>query len=84
MDYPVGRTRAGGVLRETAWIGAEPSGRQIDLTLGYETALPSNAAGHAGWRIRLEAWRSFEPRHRAGARPENSLYLAVSRGFIGC
>ena len=83
MDYPVGRTRAGGVLRETAWIGAEPSGRQIDLTLGYETALSSNAAGHAGWRIRLEAWRSFKPGHRAGARPENSVYLAVSRGFIG-
>ena len=83
MDYPVGRTRAGGVLRETASIGAEPSGRQIDLTLGYETALPSNAAGDAGWRIRLEAWRSFKPGHRAGARPENSVYLAVSRGFIG-
>ena len=79
LDYPAGRTRAGGVLRETAWIGAEPSGRQIDLTLGYETALPLNAAGNAGWRIRLEAWRSLEPGHRAGARPENTLYLAVSR-----
>ena len=83
MDYPIGRTRAGGVLRETAWIGAEPSGRQIDLTLGYETALPSHTPGHAGWRIRLEAWRSHEPGHRAGARPENALYLAVSRGFSG-
>lgn len=83
MDYPVGRTRAGGVLRETAWIGAEPSGRQIDLTLGYETALPSNKPGDAGWRVRLEAWRSYEPGHRAGERPENSVYLAVSRGFTG-
>ena len=83
MDYPIGRTRAGGVLRETAWIGANPSGRQIDLTLGYETVLPSNAAGDAGWRIRLEAWRSFEPGHRAGARPENALFLAVSRAIGG-
>ena len=83
LDYPTGRTRAGEVLRETAWIGAEPSGRQIDLTLGYETALPSSAAGDAGWQIRLEAWRSFRPGHRAGARPENALYLAVSRGFNG-
>ena len=83
LDYPTGRTRAGGVLRETAWIGAEPSGRQIDLTLGYETALPLNFAGDAGWRIRLEAWRSFKPGHRAGARPENALYLAVSGGFSG-
>lgn len=79
LDYPAGRTRAGSVLRETAWIGAEPSGRQIDLTLGYETALPANAAGDARWRVRLEAWRSREPGHRAGARPENTLYLAVSR-----
>ena len=83
MDYPIGRTRAGGVLRETAWIGAEPSGRQIDLTLGYETALPSNAEGDANWRIRLEAWRSYEPGHRAGARPENALFLAVSRATGG-
>ena len=83
LDYPTGRTRAGEVLRETAWIGAEPSGRQIDLTLGYETALPSNGAGGTDWRVRVEAWRSFRPGHRAGARPENALYLAVSRGFNG-
>ncbi len=83
LDYPIGRTRAGGVLRETAWIGAEPSGRQIDLALGYGTALPSSTPGNTGWRIRLEAWRSFKPGHRAGARPENALYLAVSRSFSG-
>ena len=83
LDYPIGRTRAGEVLRETAWIGAEPSGRQIDLTLGYETALPSPVAGGTDWRIRLEAWRSFRPGHRAATRPENSVYLAVSRGFSG-
>ncbi|MYK38305.1 MAG: S8 family serine peptidase [Gammaproteobacteria bacterium] len=83
LDYPTGRTRAGDVLRETAWIGAAPSGRQIDLTLGYETMLPSNVAGETDWRVRIEAWRSFSPGHRAGARPENALYLAVSRGFSG-
>ena len=83
LDYPTGRTRAGGVLRETAWIGAEPSGRQIDLTVGYETAMLPNVAGGTDWRVRIEAWRSFRPGHRAGARPENALYLAVSRGFSG-
>ena len=83
MDYPVGRTRGGGVLREQVWLGADPSGRQIDVTLGYETALPLSASGKAGWRIRLEAWRSFEPGHRAGARAENALYVAVARGFRG-
>ena len=83
LDYPTGRTRAGGVLRETAWIGAEPSGRQMDLTVGYETAMLPNVAGGADWRILIEAWRSFRPGHRAAARPENALYLAVSRGFSG-
>ena len=83
MDYPIARTRAGEVLREKAWVGADPSGRQIDLTLGYETALSVSVAGEAGWRIRLEAWRSFEPGHRAGARAENALYMAVARGFRG-
>ncbi|MDE0488813.1 MAG: S8 family serine peptidase [Gammaproteobacteria bacterium] len=83
LDYPTGRTRAGGVLRGTAWIGAEPSGRQIDLTVGYETAPPPNVAGGTDWRVRIEAWRSFRPGHRVGARPENALYLAVSRGFSG-
>jgi len=83
LDYPTGRTRAGGVLRETAWIGAEPSGRQIDLTVGYETAMLPNVTGGTDWRVRIEAWRSFRPGHRAGARPENALYLAVSRGFSG-
>ncbi len=83
LDYPTGRTRAGDVLRETVWIGADPSGRQIDFTLGYETALPSNETTANAWRIRLEAWRSYEPGHRAHARPENSLFLAVSRGFSG-
>lgn len=83
VDYPIGRTRAGEVLREKAWVSADPSGRQIDLTLGYETALFVSAAGEAGWRIRLEAWRSLEPGHRAGARAENALYVAMARGFRG-
>ena len=81
LDYPIGRTRAGGVLRERAFLEAEPSGRQIDLTLGYETALPPAMAYGAGWRIRVEAWRSLQPGHRVGARPENTLFVALSRGF---
>ncbi len=83
LDYPIGRTRAGGVVRENALLGAEPSGRQIDLTFGYETALSSSVTGVEGWRIRLEAWRSFEPGHRALARPENTLFVAISRGLGG-
>lgn len=83
LDYPTGRTRAGQVLRETVLIGADPSGRQIDFTLGYETALPSNAVRNPVWRIRIEALRSLEPGHRARARPENALYLAVARGING-
>ena len=81
LDYPIGRTRAGGVLRERAFLEAEPSGRQIDVTLGYETALPPAMAYGAGWRIRVEAWRSLQPGHRVDARPENTLFVALSRAF---
>ena len=81
LDYPTGRTRSGAVVRETAWLGAEPSGRQLDVTLGYETALRPSAIRSSAWRIRAEAWRSLQPGHRAGARPENTLFLALSRSF---
>ncbi len=81
LDYPTGRTRSGEVVRETAWLGAEPSGRQLDVTLGYETALRPSAIRSSAWRIRAEAWRSLQPGHRAGARPENTLFLALSRSF---
>ena len=81
LDYPAGRTRAGGVVRETAWLGVEPSGRQIDLTLGYEVALHRSAGRHPAWRIRAEAWHSQQPGHRAAAPPETTLFLALSRSF---
>lgn len=81
LDYPVGRTRAGGVVRKTAWLSAEPSGRQLDFTLGYETTLRSNASIGDAWRLRAEVWRSLQPGHRANAYPENTLFLALSRSF---
>ena len=81
LDYPAGRTRAGAVVRETAWLGAEPSGRQLDLTLGFETTLGSGARWSPAWRIRAEVWRSLQPGHRAEARPENTLFLALRRSF---
>ena len=81
LDYPTGRTRSGEVVRETAWLGAEPSGRQLDVTLGVEAVLRPSAGRGAAWRIRAEAWRSLQPGHRAGARPENTLFLALSRSF---
>jgi len=81
LDYPAGRTRAGAVVRKTAWLAAEPSGRQLDMTLGYETALRSGAGGTPAWHLRAEFWHSIQPGHRANARPENTLFLAVSRPF---
>ena len=81
LDYPTGRTRSGAVVRETAWLGAEPSGRQLDVTLGVEAVLRPSAGRGVAWRIRAEAWRSLQPGHRAGARPENTLFLALSRSF---
>ncbi len=81
LDYPAGRTRAGAVVRETAWLAAEPSGRQLDITLGYETALRSSAGSAPAWHLRAEFWHSLQSGHRAGAHPENTLFLAVSRDF---
>ena len=81
LNYPKGRTRAGDVIRATALLGAEPSGRQLDLTLGYETTLPASPNRSPAWRIRAEAWHSRQPGHRAGASSENSLFLALSRSF---
>lgn len=79
LDYPTGRTRAGDVLRARASLNAEPSGRQLDFTLGYETALrPSRGSS---WRVRAEAWRSIQPGHCADARPETTVFLAFARGF---
>lgn len=81
LDYPAGRTRAGAVVRESAWLGAEPSGRQLDVTLGFETTLLKHASRAPAWRIRVEIWHSQKPGHRASARPENALFLALSRSF---
>lgn len=81
LDYPAGRTRTGAVVRKTAWLAAEPSGRQIDLALGYATALRPIASSAPAWHIRAEFWRSIQPGHRANARPQNTLFLAASRSF---
>lgn len=82
LDYPAGRTRAGQVLRNTAFLNAEPSGRQVDLTLGYAAMLPGATSDSAGWRMRLEASRSFQPGHVAWAAPENSVFVALSRSIL--
>ena len=82
LDYPAGRTRAGQVLRKTAFLSAVPSGRQVDLTLGYAAMLPGATSDSAGWRIRLEASRSFRPGHVAWAAPENSVFVALSRSIL--
>lgn len=83
LNYPTGRTRDGQVLQETALLSVQPSGRQLDLTLGYEAALPAAMDTGANWRIRLEASRSFQPGHLASAKPENTVFVAFSRGFNG-
>ena len=81
LDYPAGRTRGGEVVRKTAFLDAEPSGRQLDIALGFEAALRPAAGQASAWRIRAEAWRSLQPGHRASARPENALFLALHRSF---
>ena len=81
LDYPAGRTRSGDIIRKTASLSAEPSGRQLDVTLGYETALRPSGSWSPAWRIRVEAWHSRQATHRVEAHPENTLFIALSLSF---
>ena len=61
LRIPVGRTRGGGVVRETVAAPLAPSGRQTDLAAAWY-----GPADSAGGRPRLGATLSLQPRHTAG------------------
>ena len=64
LSHPSGRTMGGEVLRRTAAVDVEPSGRQVDLALQWRQRLELG-------ELRLGAILSREPGHRAGA--DNAL-----------
>ena len=74
LSIPSGRTIGGEVLRRTAAVGLEPSGRQMDLALQWQQPLALGT-------LRLGATLSHEPGHRAAADPELILLSGWRRTF---
>lgn len=66
LDMPVGRTRAGHILRRTVRAPLVPSGRQLDVAAHWSQPL-----GRGEWRLG-GVW-SHEPRHQKAAGPELTL-----------
>ena len=74
LTIPSGRTIGGEVLRRTAAVGLEPSGRQVDLALQWQQPLALGT-------LRLGATLSHEPGHRAAADPDVILLSGWRRTF---
>ena len=71
LDVPTGRTKAGNVVRNVLSADLEPSGRQVDLALGWLRPLDSGM-------LRLGATLSHEPGHRRNA-PDEWILLSAWR-----
>ncbi len=72
---PVGRTKAGDVLREQWHTDLAPSGRQIDLSAWW------NGPAAAGGQLRLGAVASRHPGHNAKAASSMSLLAGYRISF---
>jgi hypothetical protein len=73
IDRPLGRTFDGRILRERAQVDLAPTGRELDLELGYRLALPGTGELGVNWLTRLQ------PGHDATAEPEHAVVLKVRR-----
>lgn len=74
LAVPVGRTKAGEVVRSRASADLAPSGRQIDIEARWHRPL-------AGGALRLGAVVTRDPGHRAGEGPELTLLAGWGRTF---
>lgn len=72
FDVPVGRTLAGDVIREQRSADLAPSGRQVDLELGY-TLFPSE---RSQWQFNLLHTR--EPGHDADAPSDTAAMVSYA------
>ena len=71
LDIPSGRTKAGNVVRNVLSADLEPSGRQVDLALGWLRPLDSGV-------LSLGATLSRQPGHRRNA-PDEWILLSAWR-----
>ncbi|QNI04784.1 S8 family serine peptidase [Halomonas sp. SH5A2] len=69
FDVPVGRTLGGEVLRETRKASLSPSGRQMDIELGY-AFMPSE---RSQWQFNL--LHTLEPGHDADASSDSAAMV---------
>ena len=73
IDRPLGRTFEGQILRERAQVDLAPTGRELDLELGYRLPLSPTSELGVNWLTRLQ------PGHDATAEPEHAVVLKLRR-----
>ncbi len=69
FSVPVGRTLDGGVLRETREASLSPSGRQLDIELGY-AFMPSERS-----QLQFNLLHTMSPGHNADARADSAAMV---------
>jgi hypothetical protein len=68
LDVPVARDLGGNVYRQDVEVELTPTGREIDLELGY--GLPLGSAGFGMGRLQTALMLRLTPNHDAAAAPE--------------
>ena len=71
IDRPLGRTFDGEILRQRAQVDLAPTGRELDLELGYRLALSRTSDLGLNWLTRLQ------PSHDAAAEPQHAVALKM-------
>ena len=75
MTIPANRTPDKKVFYETLQADLQPSGRQIDLEMGYVHRIGANAA------IGAEIWLTKDPGHFGNAKPTTGIAAALRMKF---
>ncbi len=73
IDRPLGRTFDGRIVRRRTAVDLAPTGRELDLELGYRIALAGAGELGLNWLTRLQ------PGHDAAAEPQHAVALKFLR-----
>jgi hypothetical protein len=79
LDVPVSRDLAGNVYRQDVEVELTPTGREIDMEIGYE--LPLGNAGFGMGRLQSAFMLRLAPNHDATAAPELLFGVAYRLSF---